>query len=370
MLAAAGLALVAAELAVRAVSPQAVGRAPAMYAADSVLIHRLQPMFQGPLRSGEYATSVTINDRGFRGGPWRLDMSRRVLVLGDSFTFGYGVEESEAYPAVLERLSAHEGCPTAVYNAGVPGYGTLQERGIAPGLLAMVRPQIVVLGFTVGSDLSDNLEQGVRPEAGYEVRDGFLVQKGTPGGTSLPLKAWMQERSHLYVLLQRARIRLAMRGARGVRSTRPCEHFLAVAPCGDMAVAWDLTATALRDIGDLCHDSGAQLIVLLIPHPVQVDSALWRSELAAFEDPQALGRFVVQERIMALCDELGVSCMDPLPAFRGRASTLFFRLDRHLTADGHAVLANTFFPSILTLLRASPHESVDTAGLSDANCMQ
>lgn len=334
-----------------------------MYVADSVLVHTLKPLFHGVLRSGEYTTAVAINDRGFRGGPWRTDAPLRVLVVGDSFTFGYGVQESEAYPAVLARMSAGEGCPAAVYNAGVPGYGTLQERRIAHELVAAVRPQVVVLGFTVGSDLSDNLEQGIRPEAGYEVRDGFLVQKGTPSRTPLPLKAWMQERSHLYVLLQRARVRRAIQSAQGVRTRRECEHFLAVEPCGDMAIAWELTKEALRDMAALCADAGARLIVLLVPHPVQVDDRLWDRERAGVTQREAWGRCAVQERITALCQELNITCVDPLPAFHARHEKLFFTLDRHLTVPGHATVARALLPSVLSSLDCPPHESVDTTGL-------
>ncbi|MCU0612630.1 MAG: GDSL-type esterase/lipase family protein, partial [Candidatus Eisenbacteria bacterium] len=156
------LSLAAGELMVRLAAPQAIGLAPPMYLPDSTLAHRLKPRFSGRLRSGEYSTRVVINDRGFRGAAWREDALLRVLVLGDSFTFGYGVEEREAYPAVVEELLAAAGCRVAVCNAGVPGYGTLQEAALAERLLTDLAPQAVVLGFTVGSDVQDNLQQGIR----------------------------------------------------------------------------------------------------------------------------------------------------------------------------------------------------------------
>src|SRR5262249_26983685 len=68
---------------------------------------------------------------------------RRVVVLGDSFTFGENVGDEQTYAFRLERLL--EGA--SVLNFGVHGYGTdqqyllLKERGFAYG------PDVVILGF-------------------------------------------------------------------------------------------------------------------------------------------------------------------------------------------------------------------------------
>jgi acyl-CoA thioesterase-1 len=48
--------------------------------------------------------------------------SRKTLViLGDSLAAGYGVDPSEAYPAVLQRLLDGAGLPYQVVNAGISG---------------------------------------------------------------------------------------------------------------------------------------------------------------------------------------------------------------------------------------------------------
>jgi acyl-CoA thioesterase I len=45
----------------------------------------------------------------------------RIVVLGDSLTAGYGIAESAAFPAVLERALRRRGHDVAVVNAGVSG---------------------------------------------------------------------------------------------------------------------------------------------------------------------------------------------------------------------------------------------------------
>jgi acyl-CoA thioesterase I len=47
--------------------------------------------------------------------------SRRVVVFGDSITAGYGLERSEAFPAVLQRKIEQENLPFEIVGAGVSG---------------------------------------------------------------------------------------------------------------------------------------------------------------------------------------------------------------------------------------------------------
>ena len=59
---------------------------------------------------------VSTNAKGFRGPPLEPQKtSYRVLCLGDSVTFGWGVAEDESYPARLRKSLGLE-----VINAGVP----------------------------------------------------------------------------------------------------------------------------------------------------------------------------------------------------------------------------------------------------------
>ena len=65
-----------------------------------------------------------------------------VLAVGDSFTEGWEVGNNESWPAALEHMT---GVP--VVNAGVSGYGTDQIVLRAEGLLPIVKPKILIIGF-------------------------------------------------------------------------------------------------------------------------------------------------------------------------------------------------------------------------------
>jgi lysophospholipase L1-like esterase len=103
--------------------------------------------------------AVTINSEGFRGpmvSKTKAAGTFRVVVLGDSVTFGYGVSESDTYPRQLERrLRALEHKPAAfagrphveVVNAGVIGYSSWQGRVLYDERIRDYSPDLVVVQF-------------------------------------------------------------------------------------------------------------------------------------------------------------------------------------------------------------------------------
>ncbi len=123
---------------------------------------------------------LNTNSKGFRGktdyAPGPHPGKLRIMVLGDSFTFGDGVSDDETYPAYLQRM-----IPDAeIINLGVRGYGhdqmliQLQEEGFK------LRPDVVILGF-----LTDDMERNLLRFRSYAkpmfvVDDGRLVLTGSP----------------------------------------------------------------------------------------------------------------------------------------------------------------------------------------------
>lgn len=84
------------------------------------------PGAKGVFQSFGFDTNVTINQRGFRGPMIPYERTRgkkRVEILGDSYVWGYGVNENEMFTSILPQyLNGAE-----VVNLGVTGYSTDQE---------------------------------------------------------------------------------------------------------------------------------------------------------------------------------------------------------------------------------------------------
>jgi hypothetical protein len=114
---------------------------------DPVRGYGLRPNYTEQWVREHSSVRVEINADGIRDEPiaQARKASLRVLAVGDSYTFGIGVEQAQTWPEVLERdLAQRTGRTTAVVNAGVPGYSARQIRVTAEQLLDRVEPAWVI----------------------------------------------------------------------------------------------------------------------------------------------------------------------------------------------------------------------------------
>lgn len=126
-------------------------------APDPVLLWKLRPGFSGVYPT--YGTTIfSVNGAGCRGRDIRRrppDGGLRILVTGDSFTFGVKLRDRETFCNLVEERFRKDGVACEVVNAGVPGYSSFQAlhqlRRLVPGL----RPHIVVASFLL-NDMRDS----------------------------------------------------------------------------------------------------------------------------------------------------------------------------------------------------------------------
>lgn len=102
-------------------------------------------------RPGNFSVEYTIDDRGYRITPRCEDTSQRLFLFGDSYTFGYGVENQETFAWHLanEYLSPR----VDVINAGVSGYGVTQMRVRFEQVLTEIQPGDVVAFLPISEDM-------------------------------------------------------------------------------------------------------------------------------------------------------------------------------------------------------------------------
>lgn len=174
--------------------------------AELALLHRYSEAYGWQPRPGAVANidgqRTTINGRGVRGAehPLARTSSRtRVLMLGDSIAFGYGVADEDTFAALLEQRGYE------IVNLAVPGYGTdqsllrLEREGMA------YSPDVVLLHFCLHNDFVDNASRtyfydGLHPKPYFTVDQGRLVLHERHLRLSLldRLALWMHERSQLF----------------------------------------------------------------------------------------------------------------------------------------------------------------------------
>lgn len=178
--------LLVAELLVWSINPQItyrhlLGRVPSYFAHSPFGKVTLRPNFRGfaysQTTSGK-KEPISINSLGLRGPEVSLLKEpgrKRILAIGDSYTFGLFVGDGDTYPAQLEK-ALHEQHPRLeVLNGGYAAgfesdehYAWLSRRGLE------FNPDVVVHGFFPGNDLV------VSPEEWAETDELGLPIKFTP----------------------------------------------------------------------------------------------------------------------------------------------------------------------------------------------
>src|SRR6266404_6459245 len=102
-----GMILGAAELAVRLVPGSNYNQDEqlAMCRPDALTIWRYRPNVSLSYRASEFDMQIRTNEDGLRGGAVSpSDDTPTILVMGDSFTFGWGVSEDQRYSEVMAGL--------------------------------------------------------------------------------------------------------------------------------------------------------------------------------------------------------------------------------------------------------------------------
>ncbi len=98
-------------------------------------------------RSDEFSVEVRTSSWRLRGPePVSDGTAARVLVIGDSFSFGWGVEQEERYSEVLQALLGAEGRGVEVVNAGYWGYSFDQQYLLLRELLELSSSRLLVVG--------------------------------------------------------------------------------------------------------------------------------------------------------------------------------------------------------------------------------
>ena len=107
-----------------------------------------------------FGHALSINSKGLRDREYPYQKppgTMRILVLGDSYAWGYGVADDQVFSKVLEAKFEKTGSYIEVLNSGVSGWGTDQEYLFLVDEGLKYAPDLVVLAFFVLNDLDNNV---------------------------------------------------------------------------------------------------------------------------------------------------------------------------------------------------------------------
>jgi hypothetical protein len=149
-------------------------------AYDPELGWALTPNWTGRHRHHDYDVGYATNTLAFRGA---IEAAREpcALWLGDSFTFGFGVEQGATF---VDLLDASRAGGLRHVNLGAPGYSTDQEVLLLERRLPEFDARFVGLVAYLSNDLIDNglafPLQAATAKPYFELRDGRLQRRNAP----------------------------------------------------------------------------------------------------------------------------------------------------------------------------------------------
>lgn len=150
----------------------------AWYEPSNLYGHQLVPGFEG---FGPLNIPVKVSAQGFRDQEHSIEKrgdAIRVLALGDSFLFGWGVSQEEAFLKRLEELLERAtGKSIETINSGVPGWGLNQYYLYLKTVGIHYAPDVIILAY-FADDLPGEIREAIPPSeqfrSGLQYKGGVL----------------------------------------------------------------------------------------------------------------------------------------------------------------------------------------------------
>ncbi len=319
---------------------------PGLVIYDTHLGWRLAPRWQGRHRHHDFDVRYSTNAYGFRGD---FDAyggkSKRYAVVGDSFTFGLGVNDADT---LVARLNASDPADRLYLNFGVPGYSTDQEYLLLRRRVFDFGPQVVILVVYLGNDLFDNQLpfplQADHAKPYFELAKGKLVLKNVPvpnatkppGQVAIDLRRVVlgessnQRNRFLQRIANTELFQLAQRSLRLGADSRDLFPVFAKRFAG----ALRLYNALLEQIRSLCRRKDARLVLVMIAGRSFVERP--GSNSAQFQD-------FFRRRLAAAAHHRGIAVIDLAEHLKRYSHEkdvrLYYPNEGHLTPEGNRVSA-------------------------------
>jgi hypothetical protein len=277
---------------------------------------------EGRFRNREFDTHVRINSQRMRADRdyaySRSGETTRIVAVGNSFVFGWGVEVHETTISLLER---HLSPGVEVLNLGVSGYSARNawERLQYDGVL--FRPDLVL--FFV-SQFPWAVSES------YVFLDGRLYWNSDPPRNSQQKAiSFARRHSDLFAFLYEAPSRIKEGNPLGWKSPTALQTSLPVLETAEMKEGLDL----LDQLQVLGRREGFVPIVVLVPDKEDVEAVLNANGGARAETTKL--REYCHSRKLGLVD-----LTSPLrDSWSREGKCPYFDLDDHWNAQGHRVAA-------------------------------
>jgi hypothetical protein len=331
------IALLVSEFAVRILRPQLPSWLD-VFAASDAPPYTLQKNAVRKLSTGEADWRIYTDAKGFRcadpaSAPPAGADTPILMVLGDSYPFGMGVDYEQSFPGVMQKSLDGR---YRIINTGVPGYGPTQYRQVLERELAAGMPiKMVVVSTYLGNDFHDCIWNKK-----VAVTDGIL-------GNEKSLRSFLKRKSHLYRLATSSMHSLAQPKLKGQLHHDELyreEDWQS----GDLKRAIEIYRTEIGKIAELCRSRNIPVVGCIIPTPMSVQETGTAATQPA--DPARPRYDLPAQQARDAFTQAGIPAVDLTAALAAKgADKTFFAWDQHLNVAGNAIAAGAILDALPAL---------------------
>ena len=300
---------------------------------------------------------------GLRDDGFNSSASRRVFALGDSFTFGFGVNDDEVWHEILE--AKYRGA-VDIFHVRTLGNSLSDIEEKYPLLANRFPHDTVFLCIYLGNEfIGDYRYRAARLlNSGPATSGSHLDSEDTESNRSLGTSSYHLIRKHLYVarlakfLFFKRWIRLGYYNYDTRREvyqppnspfvfTIDYETDILVRTCAiEYSSALNVGVTefveALTKLCKRLDDEGKELFVFVFPFKEQVYWEQWESRLV---DRENYDRFKPNRVVSTSLEALGVEYYDLTADLveAGKSRVLYWPIDSHWNGEGNRIVANLIY---------------------------
>jgi len=298
---------------------------PAFTVYDPIYGKRLKPNLHATRIAPEFRIAINTNSLGMRDPEPTRPSTGGIVFVGDSFSMGYGVQDNEAFPALIRAGLEKRGVSMPVLNTGMGNNGNGRWVKFFEHDAAKFHPRIVIFQV-MANDFDDNLAEHL-----FDLgTDGRLRELPiAPPGLARKAQTLVDEvpglaYSHL--------VGLAWTAAEAIQSDRSAVS-TTESGTGDVLPSDALTFALVGNAVDQARATGAEVIGLLIGLTGQR-----------------------RAKMIEIFKERGLTCLDG--PNRKDSPDMFFKVDGHWNAAGHRRTAELLLPEILRRID-QPNDAVE-----------
>lgn len=284
---------------------------------DPDVVYRHQPGWEGVM----FGRQVSLNARGFRGPDVeraRLPGRTRLVVLGDSVSFGPGLVAEQRFAARLTEEMEAAGRPAEVVDASVIGWGTRQQLAWLRARGLALKPDVVVVAYCLNdAGIASAVPRGGRPSALRRLHD------------------FLQRRFKAYIVVKEA---VDLGGIFAGQAASIDATYL-----GARRHVWERHRADLDDLAATCRKAGVPVVVVPLPFSQQMNPESPSPSVATLDLVRQWGEGADGVAVVDVLEPLrGLSINGPRPYLVGDPW--------HLSPAGHAATAAASASAVLRAL--------------------